>query len=47
MGSALAALEGRDDERGVKKIEELMAAADEWLDVPQRKFEDVWISGKN
>ena len=37
MGTALAALEGKDPERGVKKIEELMAKADEWLDVPQRK----------
>lgn len=37
MGSALAALEGRDPERGTKKIEELMAKADEWLDVPQRE----------
>ncbi|WVQ90452.1 elongation factor Tu [Cryptococcus gattii] len=34
MGSALAALEGRDPERGVKKIQELMEKADEWLDVP-------------
>ena len=39
MGSALAALEGRDDERGVKKIEELMASADSWLDVPERELE--------
>lgn len=38
MGSALAALEGRDPERGAKKIEELMAKADEWLDVPQREL---------
>ncbi|KAL0247140.1 translation elongation factor Tu [Cryptococcus tetragattii IND107] len=34
MGSALAALEGRDPERGAKKIQELMEKADEWLDVP-------------
>lgn len=38
MGTALAALEGRDPERGAKKIEELMAACDSWLDVPQREF---------
>jgi elongation factor Tu len=37
MGTALAALEGRDPERGAKKIEELMKAADTWLDVPQRE----------
>ena len=36
MGTALAALEGKDPERGVKKIEELMEAADTWLDVPAR-----------
>jgi elongation factor Tu len=38
MGTALAALEGKDPERGVKKIEELMEAADTWLDVPARKL---------
>jgi elongation factor Tu len=38
MGSALAALEGRDPERGSKKIQELMDAADTWLDVPPRKL---------
>ena len=37
MGSALAALEGRDPERGSKKLEELMKAADTWLDVPPRE----------
>lgn len=37
MGTALAALEGRDPERGAKKIEELMEACDNWLDVPPRK----------
>lgn len=37
MGTALAALEGRDPERGAKKIEELMASCDAWLDVPQRE----------
>ena len=36
MGTALAALEGRDPERGAQKIQELMQAADEWLDVPSR-----------
>jgi elongation factor Tu len=34
MGTALAALEGRDPERGSAKIQELMDAADTWLDLP-------------
>lgn len=37
MGSALAALEGRDPEIGAKKIQELVQACDEWLQVPPRK----------
>lgn len=37
MGSALAALEGRDPEIGASKIGELMEACDNWLDVPPRK----------
>ena len=36
MGSALAALEGRDNERGAEKIRELTKACDEWLDLPPR-----------
>lgn len=36
MGSALAALEGRDEEIGKKKVLELVQACDEWLDVPPR-----------
>ena len=36
MGSALAALEGRDDEIGKNKILELIQACDQWLDVPPR-----------
>ena len=35
-GSALAALEGRDDEIGKSKILELVEACDNWLDVPLR-----------
>ena len=38
MGSALAALEGRDDERGQKKILELVKACDEWLELPPRAY---------
>ena len=37
MGSALAALEGRDDEIGAKKIQELIQACDEWLEIPPRE----------
>jgi len=37
MGTALAALEGRDPERGAKKIQELMDSCDTWLDVPPRE----------
>lgn len=36
MGSALAALDGRDDDIGSKKILELVKACDEWLDLPPR-----------
>lgn len=36
MGSALAALDGRDPEIGEKKILELVEACDSWLDVPPR-----------
>ena len=37
MGSALAALEGRDAETGEKKILELTQACDDWLELPVRK----------
>jgi elongation factor Tu len=37
-GSALAALEGRDEEIGAKKIEELVNACDEWLELPPREL---------
>lgn len=36
MGSALAALEGKNDDIGAKKIEELVAACDSWLELPTR-----------
>lgn len=36
MGSALAALEGRDPEIGAKRILKLLEACDEWLEVPPR-----------
>lgn len=37
MGSALAALEGRDPETGASKIQELIKACDEWLEIPPRE----------
>jgi elongation factor Tu len=54
-GSALAALEGRDDNIGAEKIAELMAAVDEYIPTPERPvdldflmpIEDVFsISGR-
>ncbi|KAF8350001.1 P-loop containing nucleoside triphosphate hydrolase protein [Amanita rubescens] len=43
MGSALAALEGRDEEMGQKKILELVKACDEWLELPPRDFEKPFL----
>ncbi|KAH7931050.1 translation elongation factor Tu [Leucogyrophana mollusca] len=43
MGSALAALEGRDNEIGAQKIESLVKACDEWLDVPPRDLEKPFL----
>ncbi|KAJ7070962.1 elongation factor Tu [Mycena amicta] len=39
MGSALAALEGRDVAIGADKIKELVAACDSWLELPPRDLE--------
>lgn len=43
MGSALAALEGREDQIGATKIQELVKACDEWLELPPRKYHDQYI----
>ncbi|RDB28782.1 Elongation factor Tu, mitochondrial [Hypsizygus marmoreus] len=43
MGSALAALDGRDDEIGAKKILELVKACDEWLELPPRDLEKPFL----
>src|ERR1700761_4911222 len=43
MGSALAALEGRDNQIGASKIEELVKACDEWLDMPQRDLDKPFL----
>lgn len=44
MGSALAALEGRDEEIGAKKIFELTKACDEWLELPLRKLASNFVN---
>ena len=36
MGSALAALEGRDNDIGSERIEKLIKACDDWLELPPR-----------
>lgn len=43
MGSALAALEGRDNEIGKERIEKLLNACDEWLEVPPRDLEKPFL----
>ncbi|KAF5355870.1 hypothetical protein D9756_003818 [Leucocoprinus leucothites] len=43
MGSALAALEGRDPETGAKKIQELIQACDDWLELPPRDFDQPFL----
>jgi len=42
-GSALAALEGRDDEIGKNKILELMAAVDEFIPLPERDVDKAFL----
>ncbi|KAF2104737.1 translation elongation factor Tu [Rhizodiscina lignyota] len=43
MGSALCALEGRRNEIGVEKIDELLKAVDEWIPTPQRDLEKPFL----
>jgi len=43
MGSALAALDGRNDDIGATKIAELVAACDSWLDLPARDLEKPFL----
>ncbi|KAH9029211.1 elongation factor Tu [Lactarius hengduanensis] len=43
MGSALAALEGRNPETGEQKIVELIKACDEWLELPARDLEKPFL----
>ncbi|GMN12783.1 elongation factor Tu [Altererythrobacter sp. MTPC7] len=42
-GSALAALEGRDEEIGEKSIKELMAAVDEYIPQPERPVDQDFL----
>ncbi len=42
-GSALAALEGRDDNIGKEKILELMAAVDEYIPMPERAIDGAFL----
>lgn len=44
MGSALAALEGREDAIGASKINALVDACDTWLDLPERKSLGISVS---
>ncbi|KZW02612.1 translation elongation factor Tu [Exidia glandulosa HHB12029] len=43
MGSALAALEGRDNAIGQEKIEALVKACDDWLELPPRDLEKPFL----
>ena len=43
MGSALAALEGRDDGIGRERILELMAAVDEYIPQPERPVDQAFL----
>lgn len=43
MGSALAALDGRDKEIGADKILELVKACDEWLELPIRDLDKPFL----
>lgn len=43
MGSALAALEGRDDNIGAEKIIELTKSCDDWLELPLRDLEKPFL----
>ena len=43
LGSALCALEGKQEEIGVKKIDELMNAIDTWIPTPERDTEKPFM----
>jgi len=43
LGSALCAIEGRQNDIGIEKIDELMNAVDEWIPTPQRDMEKPFL----
>ncbi|KAL0580381.1 translation elongation factor Tu [Marasmius crinis-equi] len=43
MGSALAALDGRDPETGSQKVLELLRACDDWLEIPARDLDKPFL----
>ncbi|KAI9667426.1 MAG: translation elongation factor Tu [Bathelium mastoideum] len=43
MGSALCALEGRQPDLGVNKIDELLSAVDQWIPEPQRDLDKPFL----
>ncbi len=43
LGSALCAIEGRQDDIGVTKIDELLQAVDEWIPTPQRETDKPFL----
>ncbi|KAK7746599.1 translation elongation factor Tu [Diatrype stigma] len=43
MGSALMALEGKRDDIGVNKIDELLAAVDTWIPTPERDLDKPFL----
>lgn len=43
MGSALAALEGRDPEIGEERVKKLLDAVDEWIPTPTRDLEQSFL----
>jgi len=43
MGSALCALEDRRPEIGAQKLDELLAAVDEWIPTPKRDLEKPFL----
>ena len=43
MGSALCALDGRQPEIGMEKVDELLKAVDEWIPTPQRDTEKPFL----
>ena len=43
LGSALCALDGRQPEIGVQKIDELLKAVDDWIPTPQRETDKPFL----